>query len=60
MFELWGFGEWFLSIWFICYIITYIRILINDPDIDKVIGYSILCGLFWPFIWIYAFINRDK
>ena len=36
----WGWGETILSLWFICYIITFIIFLWNDSDIDKVIGYS--------------------
>ena len=57
MFELWGFREWFLSIWLICYTITYINVLIKDSDIDKALRYAFVCGLFWPIMWLIYFIN---
>lgn len=59
MFENWGFGEWFYVIWLSCYAITYIKVLMDDFDIDKAVGQMFVCGLFWPFFWFAWIINSD-
>lgn len=51
----WGFCEWFIVIWFVCYFITFLAIVFNDRRTQYWLGYSLICMFFWPLIWIYLF-----
>lgn len=50
-FEHWGFGEWFFTIWFICYFITFMKFCWKLEDTENYIAYSIFIGFLWPLIW---------
>lgn len=58
----WGFAEWFYFIWIACYAITYCIVLYKDNDLDKAIGYMLVCGFFWPLLWARFFYDlfNDK
>ena len=45
LFEHWGFGEWFFTIWFICYFITFMKFCWKLEDTENYIAFL------WPLIW---------
>lgn len=50
-----GFAEWFLCIWIVCYFITYMMIIYHDRRVENWMGYSVICIYLWPLMWAYWF-----
>ena len=55
MFQYWGFGEWFLSLWFICHFITFLGyiVAIGKDHPEHWIYASLFIAFTWPIIWFF-------
>lgn len=57
MLKLWGFEEWLICIWVVCYFPTYILIIYHDRRVEHRIAYSVICIFAWPVMWTYWFFS---